>query len=91
MKSVLTMGLCSIALMVAMPSMASNSDHKVRNDRVFVSKGIAQFDINPFTDSKRVVRNDRVSYSRPQVESTTETVAVEKHRYVRNDRVTITK
>lgn len=91
MKTVLKMGLCSIALMIAMPSMASNSDHKVRNDRVSVSKGIQQFDVNPFTDSKRVVRNDRVSYSRPQVESSTETVTAEKHRYVRNDRVTVTK
>ncbi|NHC02842.1 hypothetical protein G9F31_03520 [Acinetobacter sp. 187] len=91
MKTALKMGLCSIALIMAMPAMASNSDHQVRNDRVSVSKGIQQFDVNPFTDSKRVIRNDRVSYSHPNVETATETVAVQKHRYVRSDRVTITK
>lgn len=91
MKTALKLGLCSIAVVLSIPAMASNSDHQVRNDRVSVAKGIQQFDINPFTDSKRVIRNDRVSYSQPKVDMDTETVAVEKHRYVRTDRVTITK
>lgn len=93
MKTSIKMGVCSIALLIAMPTaMAHGTDKKhVRNDRVSVSKGIQQFDINPFVDSKRVVRNDRVSYSHPKVDVKDETLAVQKHRFVRNDRVIVNK
>lgn len=93
MKTSLSMGACAIALLIAMPSaMAHGTDNKqVRTDRVSVSKGIQQFDINPFVDSKRVVRNDRVSYSNPKVEVKDESLAVQKHRFVRNDRVIVNK
>lgn len=92
MKTRISMSVFAVAMMVAMPAMASHSEHKqVRNDRVAVSQGIKQFDINPFADSKREVRNDRVSYSHPAVKAEVEQVAAQKHRYVRNDHVIITK
>ena len=55
MGSLLSMGL--MQSVQAEPS----TQQMMRNDRVQVSKQIAQYDINPFVDSRRVIRNDRVS------------------------------
>lgn len=91
MKTLLSLGIATIVMTSAISTQASNSTTQLRNDRVTVTKNIHQYEINPFTDSKRVVRNDRVRYSSPQVERSTETVTAEKRRYVRNDRVSIQK
>ena len=95
MKASLSVVVCSIVLSIMMPSaIACATDKKeIRNDRVSVSKSIPQFDINPFTDSKRVVRNDHISYSHPKVEAdqNAETTTSQKRRYIRNDHVIITK
>ena len=101
MNTSFKMGVCAVAFMLAMPAaMACATEKKqIRTDRVSVSQGISQFDINPFADSKRVVRNDRVSYLHPKVqnevaadaEDEVETVAVEKHRYVRSDHIIVNK
>ncbi|WP_168377985.1 hypothetical protein [Acinetobacter cumulans] len=52
-----------------------------------VSKQIAQYDINPFVDSRRVIRNDRAQYSFPKVKK----VAEKQSRIARNDRVSMIK
>ncbi|WP_180147101.1 hypothetical protein [Acinetobacter sp. YH12052] len=81
MGSLLSMGFMQSA-------QADSSKQKmVRNDRVQVSKQIAQYDINPFVDSRRVMRNDRVQYSFPKVKK----VAEKQPSIVRNDRVRVIK
>jgi hypothetical protein len=91
LKTLLSLGIATIVMTSTVSTQASNSTKQLRNDRVTVTKNIHQYEINPFTDSKRVVRNDRVSYSLPQLERSTESVVADKHRYVRNDRVSIQK
>lgn len=91
-----TLGSVSFSIVILCASMTSvyaspHAKSQLRNDRVSVSKGIQQYDINPFIDSKRVVRNDRVSYSNPKVKVKDETSAVQKHRFVRNDRMIVNK
>ncbi len=91
MKTSFKMSVCSLALFVVMPAAMAHTTEKkqIRNDHVSVSKGIQQYDINPFVDSKRVVRNDHVRYSNPKVETDTE--VMQKHRFVRNDHVIVSK
>ncbi|SEL63445.1 hypothetical protein [Acinetobacter sp. DSM 11652] len=61
----------------------------VRNDRVTVVKHqIPQFDINPFVDSKRIARTDRVGYVLPKTEAE---ASPKKTRITRNDRIVIQK
>ncbi|WP_180054264.1 hypothetical protein [Acinetobacter sp. YH12142] len=79
--SLLSMGLMQSA-------QADSAKQKmVRNDRVQVSKQIAQYDINPFVDSRRVMRNDRVQYSFSKVKK----VAEKQPSILRNDRVRVIK
>lgn len=81
MGSLLSMGLMQSA-------QADSAKQKmVRNDRVQVSKQIAQYDINPFVDNRRVMRNDRVQYSFPKVKKVDE----KQPSIVRNDRVRVIK
>lgn len=88
MKTLLSVVLSSVVLTATMSSaMAADTQKVVRNDRVTVNKGIAQYDINPFVDQKRIARNDRVSYNLPKVEKKAE----KKERIVRNDRVIFSK
>ena len=90
MQTSLSIAVCSLALLIAMPAaMAHDADKQtIRNDHVSV-KGIQQYDINPFVDNQRIVRNDRVNYSKAKVQ--TKTVAMQKHRFVRNDHVIVSK
>lgn len=71
-------------------TMANESSHKVvRNDRVSINKSFQPMDINPFVDSKRVIRTDRVSYQLPKVD--TETKTIEDKPMIQNDRIIIQK
>lgn len=90
MKTLLSVALCAIGVCVASSAAMANPSAKkeIRTDRVSVSSNIQQFDINPFTDSKRVVRNDRVSYSHANVEKK---AVVHKKRILRNDRMIVCK
>ena len=90
MKTLLSIGLSTVVLFAMMPAaMAETASKKeIRNDRVSVSKQIAQYDINPFADTKRMMRNDRVSYSFPELKETTQE---KKTRIMRNDRVTVNR
>ena len=74
---------------VSLSAQASDNVKKqIRNDRVSVSSSIPQFDINPFSDRKRVVRNDRVSYSKPKVNVESSST---KKTFVRNDHIIVKK
>lgn len=88
MKALLSVVLSSVVLTATMSSaMAVETQKVIRNDRVTVTQGIAQYDINPFVDQKRVMRNDRVNYNLAK----TEKKAVKQERIVRNDRVVFSK
>ena len=97
MKASLSISVCSLVLFISIPTLASDTNQKeIRNDRISVSKSIQQFDINPFSDSKRIVRNDHIRYSHPKAETDhkdddAETTIKKKRRYIRNDHVTIIK
>ncbi|WP_338560162.1 hypothetical protein [Acinetobacter sp. KS-LM10] len=92
MKTLLSVALSSVMIVSVIPSAFAADTQKVtRNDRVSVSKGIPQYDINPFVDNKRAVRNDRVSHSSSKVQKQDEKQAVKKERIVRNDRVVLSK
>lgn len=91
MKTLLSVALSSVMIVSVISSAFAADTQKVTcNDRVSVSKGIPQYDINPFVDNKRAVRNDRVSYSSSKVQQY-EKQAVKKERIVRNERVVISK
>lgn len=93
MKTLGSIGFSTAILFASMTSVYASHDAKTqfRNDRVSVSKGIHQYDINPFSDSKRVVRNDRVSYAKVKPQLNTQNEPTKKKTYLRNDRVSISK
>lgn len=90
MKHWLSMGLSSVILFGFISSVQAEDDMKKqqRNDRISVHKGIAQFDINPFSDRKRKIRNDHISYSTPKIEAKSNET---RKSFKRNDRVTVSK
>ena len=89
MKTVLSMGMTTLILFVTMPSSWADTVKKdMRNDRISMTKPIAQYDINPFSDQQRVVRNDRVNYTVSNVEKPS---TDKKRRIIRNDRVSISR
>ena len=88
MKTFVSLVVVSMLSVVMMQSaLAESSEKMMRNDRVQVTKHVAHYDINPFVDSRRVIRNDRVQYNMPKVEK----VAEKKQRIMRNDRVSVIK
>ena len=88
MKTFVSLVVVSMLSVVMMQSaLAESSKKMMRNDRVQVTKHVAYYDINPFVDSRRVIRNDRVQYNMPKVEK----VAEKKQRNMRNDRVSVIK
>lgn len=91
MKNLFSLSIVTLLMTSVISAQASTESKQIRNDRMSVSKNFHQFEINPFSDSKRVVRNDRISYAKPKVEDTTETVVEKKKRVVRSDRVSIQK
>lgn len=93
MKSLYAFALSSVVLAATVPAAMANADTKkeMRNDRIYIKQGIAQYDINPFVDRKRAERNDRVSYVLPKGEVNRENKTVNKQRIIRNDRVILTK
>lgn len=64
MKSLYAFAFTSAVLATTTSTTMANTDtHKLmQNDCVSVIQGIAQYDINPFTDSKRVTCHDRIRY-----------------------------
>lgn len=90
MKSTLLLALSVIVATASTAAFAEVETKKIhRSDRIVVVKNqIPQVDINPFNETKRVVRTDRVSYDLPKMESEP---AAKVKRIVRNDRVIIIK
>lgn len=90
MKSLIAFSISVITFVGMSTAFAAQpAKTEIRNDRVTVKKQIAQYDINPFVDSKRVARNDRISYSFPK--PTARQAKVNKEKVVRNDRVQFEK
>lgn len=70
MKTYLSVVLSSVIYTAILSSaMAEDTEKAVTNDRFMVNKGIAQYDINPFVDQQRVMRNDRVSKDLGQMDT----------------------
>lgn len=89
MKTVLSMGMTTLVIFVTMPSSWADTVKKdMRNDSIIITKPIAQYDINPFSDQQRVVRNDRLAYTISNVEKPS---TDKKRRIMRNDRVSISR
>lgn len=91
MKTLISVGVSVAVLFTVMTSASADVVKKeIRNDRVTVTKTastqIAQYDINPFKDRERKMRNDRVNYAFPKVEAA---VQEKKQRVMRNDRVSV--
>lgn len=88
MKSLLSLGLCSIAVSFAMSTaMAESVTSKkmVRNDRVTINLAKVNYDFDTTANFKRIARNDHIVFTKPtnQVDS----LAVKKKRVMRNDHV----
>lgn len=89
MKMLLSTALMSIVVLGTAPmAWAETKTEKVmRNDRVVINKPVVEFDINPFVDRQRILRNDRINYT---VVKNSKKI-VKQERIMRNDRVSFYK
>ena len=65
----------------------TKTEKVMRNDRVVINKPVVEFDINPFVDRQRILRNDRINYT---VVKNSKKI-VKQERIMRNDRVSFYK
>lgn len=93
MKSLYAFALTSAVLAMTSSTTMANTDRPklMQNDCVAVIQGIAQYDINPFTDSKRVTCNDRIRYPSTNAKNKAATKTAEQQRMQLNQPVLLTK
>lgn len=85
MKTWLSVASISLFIMSTAPTAWADvkTEKVMRNDRVIINKPVVEFDINPFVDRQRIMRNDRVNYT---VVKNQKQFAKQK-RIMRNDRI----
>lgn len=84
MKTLGSVVLSSVVLATTMSFAVAAETQNVRHHKsMTVNKGIAQYDINPFIDQKRMLQNERLKKSLSKSESNTS----KQKRVVANDGV----
>ena len=93
MKSLYAFALSSAVLTItSSTTMANTATPKLmQNDCVAVIQGIAQYDINPFTDSKRLTCHDRIRYPSTNANNKAATKTAKQQRMQLNQPVLLTK
>lgn len=89
MKSLYAFALTAVVFAAATSATMANTETKeaMRNDRVSANQGIAQYDINPFVDSKRAARHDRASDALIKSEKRSERKATDEKSTEKNNQM----
>ncbi len=90
MKSLYAITLASIVFAATTSVTMANTETKevMHNDRMSNTQGIAQYDINPFVDSKRAARHDRASDALTKSEKQAEREAIDEQNTEKNKQMT---
>lgn len=81
-KVLLSISSMLFLVLTSQTAMASDTAKVSRSDHITVQQGIKVYEINPFTDSKRQMRTDRVSVKKASAKKT-ETIQIKRTDRVR--------